>query len=277
MTSLPKPAKVSANATVPSWTAWTGVPSAAAISMPLRLTPAAGAAEALPDGAGHRPVEVAAEGPSGKAPAAASCAAGAGRQLAQRGLQRCCGRVQLAGELRVQIAALVDVADQRVASCDRLRRLRPARVRPPRGATRARVRRSSSVVRDALSSSSAALMRGDPLAIAPGDRGHHARRLAELPHVGRRQQQPEIAALSQLVELDEPRLQLGRARACSCCLEPRDFRVERPSSAATRVGVGFGLPQLLVLDLPLELEPAQVAEQRPLFRAPAGRLPAWSA
>src|SRR5438128_2274722 len=34
MTSRPRPTKVSANATIPSWTAWTGARSAAAMSMP---------------------------------------------------------------------------------------------------------------------------------------------------------------------------------------------------------------------------------------------------
>ena len=69
-----------------------------------------GAAEPLSDRAGHRPVEVAAEGANRQRRRLASLDSPVTRrlQLLLRGQQ-------LAGQLRVQVATLIDLANQRVA------------------------------------------------------------------------------------------------------------------------------------------------------------------
>ena len=91
------------------------------------------------------------------------------------------------------------------------------------------------------------------------------RRLADLPHVGRREQQPQIAALAELVDVDEPRSQFGPAGRFLALELARSLFVRRQLRRDLRP-VGRDLPQFLGFDLPIDLQLAQVAEQRPLLR-----------
>ena len=149
MTRFPNPAKVPANATVPSWMARASAPSEAAISMPFG---GRAAAEPARDRPVDRPVEGAAERPERQLGRLGGRRAG--RQIAQRRLQLLLGGLQLARELRVQVALLVDVADEVGLAPARRAARRPAPSRPPREAWRAPRCASSSVLRVVFSSAS---------------------------------------------------------------------------------------------------------------------------
>ena len=154
MTSLPNPAKVSAKATVPSWTARTGAPSAAAISMPFD-EPAPRCRPTAPNrwrtGPGDRPVEVAAER-AGSATTVGSAAAAPPAIAASRRLQPLLRAQQLAGELRVQVAPPIDVVDEGFALVRRRdRRAAWARSAPARSAASCARPVRSSCVREAAS------------------------------------------------------------------------------------------------------------------------------
>ena len=72
----------------------------------------------------------------------------------------------------------------------------------------------------------------DAVAIELGQRGDRSRRLAEPAQVGRRQQQPQIPGLAELVDLDEP---LRAARGCSDARRPP----ASPSAALRLVELGL--------------------------------------
>ena len=110
------------------------------------------------------------------------------------------------------------------------------------------------------------LMRCDAVAIELRQRGSRARRLAEAAHVGGGEQQPRVSRLSELVHFDEPgfeirtrRDRLRPAASSSCLGDGRQLALDL-------CGVGVELPKLFDLDLPLELQFAQIAEQRPFLR-----------
>ena len=111
-------------------------------------------------------------------------------------------------------------------------------------------------------------MRRETLAIPPGYRGDHARRLTDVASVGARKEQTKVPALAELIELHEPRAQFG-----SLCLflflEFCKFLAESADIGDDAFLVGLRLPELLVFDLPIELETAQIAEQRPCFEGEA--------
>ena len=103
-------------------------------------------------------------------------------------------------------------------------------------------------------------VRRDAIAIELGERGDRPRRLAEAPQIRRRQQQPEVARLAELVDFDEARAAARAARRASDCLQrvhPRACLVELSLDLR---GVGVDPLQLLALDLPLDLELAQIAD-----------------
>ena len=105
-------------------------------------------------------------------------------EVAKRRLQLLLRRLQLADQLRVEIAAAVDVANQSVACVRRLRRAPTAARSAFARSTFNRRRRSSSVAR-ALSQlvCSVRCAEDDAIAIDLGERGQRARRLADLADV----------------------------------------------------------------------------------------------
>src|SRR5204862_5152324 len=104
------------------------------------------------------------------------------------------------------------------------------------------------------------LVLGDALAIEIGQRGNRSRRLADAAKVGRRKQQAQVAALSQLVHLDEPRSKAGPLGAVAIFELPHALvraRQLRPDRAVLDVDV----LELLGPDLPIDLELPEIAEQ----------------
>ena len=209
MTRLPKPVKASANATTPSWTAVTGAPSGAAISMPFD------AQARRPPGSTKRRRTVPATGQSrsprnGLSGRRGGRGGGRRRRRASRsdGLQLLLRGLQLAGELGVQIALAIDVANRVAAGRAARADLGARRGAPRRAACRGGGCRSSSVARVDVSSVERLLVRRDAIAIELRERGDGARRLPEAADVGGREQQPHVARLPELVHLDEPRLEI---------------------------------------------------------------------
>ena len=110
-----------------------------------------------------------------------------------------------------------------------------------------------------------ALMLGDALAIEVGERGDRARGLGDAPQIRGREQQPQIAALSELVDLDEARAEAGPLG------EVPLFELPRAVGGVGKIGgrllrLGIDPAELLGFHLPLDLELPQIAEQRLLLR-----------
>ena len=165
-------------------------------------------------GAGHRPVEIAAERPERQRRRLGRRRAG--REVAQRRLQLLLRRLKLADQLRVQIAPGVDVADEcaarlrrraRAAACARSASASSV-LEPPAALFEGRARPLQLVER--------ALTCDDAIGVELRERAQDARRLPDLPDVGGGQQQPQVAALAELVDVDEPGRSSGRL-AASCC------------------------------------------------------------
>ena len=98
-------------------------------------------------------------------------------------------------------------------------------------------------------------------------------RLPDLTDVRRRQEQPQVAALAELVDVDEPAAQFGPARGflrSSSCIRC----VFADSSRGDLCRVGRDLTQFFRLELPIDFERTKVAEQRPFLRRRARQLPA---
>ena len=109
------------------------------------------------------------------------------------------------------------------------------------------------------------LMRRDAIAIELGERGGRARRLPEAADVGGGEQQPRVSRLPELVHFDEPRLEIRPRRVVFPLQLRQSLGDGRPFGLDLRA-LGIELPKLLDLDLPFELQLAQVAEQRPFLR-----------
>ena len=247
MTRLPKPVKASAKATVPSWTACD------------RRAFGGGDVDAVADGRaarrhrrtaagrvpGDRPVQVAAERAERQRrprpaavgnPASAACsfccaASSSPASCAFRSRRWSISRISA---LRAATARSVGRARARSACACR------------RGQLRLPLCRASA--RDAFSSSSVAGARRrarDPARPAPTTMRDG---LAELPHVGRREQQPHVAAAAQLVELHEARAQVRAVGRAACSLE-RAQSAGRARRAPSRpcAASASRLPQFLAL------------------------------
>ena len=224
------------------------------------------------DGAG-RPASRGRRGTAGAAARPASAARRAGGEIAQRRLQLLLRGLQLARELRVQIAPAVDVADEVAARLRGALRRRPARFRAAaRERRELRAPRLERRARRLRARRACAACVGDAIAIELGERGDRARRLAEAPQVGRREQQAQIARLAELVDLDEPRRSSGAAARADACSVVHPRRWSASSSVCTCAASASTLLELLGLDLPLDLELAQVAEQRALLATRGDRL-----
>ena len=197
-----------------------------------------------------------------------SCAASLGTfrcQIAQRRLQFLLSGLQLAGQLRVQVASLVDVADEvgfRILGALRggLRFFNRRARRRELGVARLERLLFLFQLRERLG------VRRDAIAIEFGQRGDGARRLTEALQIRGRQQQAEVARLAQLVDLDQPLLQLGQFGARRF-LEPIHARARLVELALQLGGIGVDPLQLFRLQLTLDLQLAQVAEQRALVEA----------
>ncbi len=113
-------------------------------------------------------------------------------------------------------------------------------------------------------------MHRDPIPVAPGNGGDHAGGLTDTADFGGGQKQPQVPALAEFVQLGEARAQSWKV-GLLLRLEPRQFLVECGEFGGGAFFVAPGLPEFLVLDLPLELEPTQVAEQGARLRREAIR------
>ncbi len=113
-------------------------------------------------------------------------------------------------------------------------------------------------------------MRCDPIPVPPGDGGDHAGGLTDTADFGGGEKQPQVTALTEFVQLDEARTKSWKVRLL-LRLEPQEFLVECGEFGGGARLVGSGLPEFLVLDLPLDLEPTQVAEQGARLRREAIR------
>src|SRR5207248_3512154 len=108
------------------------------------------------------------------------------------------------------------------------------------------------------------LMLRDAPAIELRQRRDRARRLTDGAEVGGRQQQAQVAALSQLVDFDQPR---AKARTLG---QVALFELAHALAGARELG-GDALQQpvdlyvLLRFDLPFNFELAQIADERLLF------------
>ena len=111
-------------------------------------------------------------------------------------------------------------------------------------------------------------MRRDAIAIELGERGHGPGRLAEAPQVGRGEEQAQVARLAELVDLDQPQLQLGQSGARRG-LQRVHSRRRLIELGLDPGGVGIDALELGGFDQALDLERAQVADQRALVRREA--------
>ena len=118
-----------------------------------------------------------------------------------------------------------------------------------------------------------ALACDDAVAIELGQDGQNAGRLSNLTNIRRGEKQAQIASLAQLVDVDQPRAQLRTARRFLLLEVLHPPAVRRQLGGDLRA-VRDDLPKLLRLDLALDLELPQVAEQRAFFSCQAvGFLP----
>ena len=177
-----------------------------------------------------------------------------------------CGQ-QFARELRVEVAPRVDITDERGARVERLlgrhmrvfsRGLQLADARLPLargGAGRRKIGQTALVLREAL-----------PVLL--GKRRDETDGLAELPQIGRREQESRILAATEFVQRDHAGLQIGQG-----CIRLRsecgDLLVECGKLRRTRADLGSHARQLGRADLALDFKTAQIAEQGALLRRQA--------
>jgi len=185
------------------------------------------------------------------------------RQVAQRRLQLLLGALQLAGQLRVEIAARIDVADEGAARLGRAVEgvLRACGFRRQRAQTAAALLEGPA---RACQLGERALACRDTVGVEFGEHAEDAGRLADLPDVGGRKQQSKVAALSHLIDVHQAGAQLRTA--CGFLL----FEVVHPLAVGRELAgnlrrVGGELPDLFRLDLPIHLELPQVAQERAFF------------
>ena len=219
------------------------------------------ATEPAGDGPGDRPFEGAAE--RAQRQLGRLDGRSAGREIAQRCLQFLLRGLELARQLRVQIALPVDIADEVGA---RLRGALRGGLRLFGGGAKRGEFRAAGLERLAflLELGEGCGVRRDAIAIELGERGDGAGGLAEAAQVGGGEQEPEVARLAELVDLDQPLLQLGELgpRRGLKRVHARRGPVELGLDLR---GVGVESLELLGLELALDLEPAEVAEQRALL------------
>jgi len=115
-----------------------------------------------------------------------------------------------------------------------------------------------------LQFSERALPSDDSIAVHLCQDAQNARRLAHLPEIRSGKEEPQVAALSQLVDVDQPGAQLGAARRFLL------LEVLHPLAVPRQLGgdlcaVGHDLAHFLGLDLALDLKLPKVAEQRALL------------
>ena len=108
-----------------------------------------------------------------------------------------------------------------------------------------------------------ALTRGDAVGVELRQRAQNARGLADLADVGGGQQELEVAALAHLVDVDEPGAKLGAARGF-LLLEVVHPLPVRGELAGNLRAVRRELPELFGLDLTIDFQLSQIAEQRAL-------------
>ena len=107
-------------------------------------------------------------------------------------------------------------------------------------------------------------MRAHPLTVERGERGDRAVGPPHVAGIVDAEQQPEIAAASQLVDLTQARGQAGHLRGLRT-FEGLQMRVGRRQFRGGGRQPRLGLLLLFEPDVPLDLEPAQLHQQR-LFR-----------
>jgi len=239
--------------------------------MPLRAMPVP-APEPCRDHAAGRPGEGSAERPDRQGHADRAAAAA---ELRDGGLQALLRRLELAGQLRVEVAPRVDgfheggprghdPLDARPrGQCPLLERRRLARVRL----------QLLPFPRDRLERAAVLL---HAVAIDPRQRRGRAVRPPDRPHVLHIQKQPPVAGASHLVQLDQPGLDV-RALDVGTRAQfrrPGDGGVER---RARRPEVGLDADELLRLHLPVDLQRAELDEQRLLLRGERVRFAAEGA
>ena len=108
-----------------------------------------------------------------------------------------------------------------------------------------------------------ALARGHAIGVQLRQRAQDARGLSDLADVGGGQQEPEVTALSHLVDVDEPGAQLRAARGF-LLLEVVHPLPVRGELAGNLRAVRGELPELFGLDLTIDFQLSQIAEQRAL-------------
>ena len=108
-------------------------------------------------------------------------------------------------------------------------------------------------------------MRSDAIAIELGHDRHRTRRLAETTKVGGGQQQAEITSPAELVRLHEARVKVGPFGAILLLemVDPLGGGVEIPLDLPD---VRSRLLELFRLDLAIDLQSAEIPEQRPFLR-----------
>jgi hypothetical protein len=196
-------------------------------------------------------------------------AGAAGGQISQRRLETLLGGHQLARQLSVQIAPTIDVANERFVLLQRAGRGFACALRRR---AQGRQLRTPFLERDPriLQVVDAPLVRRDPIPVAPGDGRHHAGGLTDTSGIGGGEKETQVSALPELVELDEPRTKSWKVRLF-LSFEPHEFLIERVQFGGGPFFVVFGLPELLILDLPFDLEPPQVTDQGARLRREAIR------
>ena len=222
------------------------------------------AAEPPLDGADDRPWQIAAERAQGQQRRrfldGSRRAAG---EILQRRLQLLLRGLQLAGELGVQVAAAVDVADEVAARLRRaigrgLRALHVAAQRLELAMARVELRARFLHLVERV------LMLGDAPAVELRQRRNGARRLTHRAQIGGREQQAQVAALSQFVDLNQPRAKartLGQVALLELAHAVAGAREFGGDALQQRVD----LLVLLRFDLPLDFELAQIADERLLL------------
>ena len=206
--------------------------------------------------AGDRPVEIAAKWTQGQCGRIARSA----RDVAQPRLQILLRAHEFAGELGIEVALLIDIPDEGVAilkgplGCG----LRFVRVEPERLET---IRALAQGAPRASQHFEPALMRGKPVSVAARQRGQHSRGLPDAPRVRKRQHQPEVPSASQFVQLDDARAKLRPGRLF-LLFELPDLRIDHVDLLGGVLRFRVHFPEFFRLDLPLDLETSQLAQER---------------
>jgi hypothetical protein len=195
-------------------------------------------------------------------------------QFLQSRLKTFAGGLKLAGQLGVEVAAFIDLSNERIAffngpvGCG---------ARP----------RSTCAERSELPSAfferharlgqtfETFLIGGDAILIDARQRRHDPRAVRYVTDVGYGQHHAQIASAAQLVQLDEPVLNL-RPFAGFLRLDFADLHVEGGQVGGCGAGLRIDLAKFLLSDLPFELQLPKIAEKRPRFGRKIFRLPMQS-